>query len=443
MISRKINFKQPKYIFPAILYVIVMFTGFFVIRSVKAGTHVDSHDPRLKATDYLSSDLPDANTDSVLGSKMDNTEKEYGDIDDESGMNNIDNDRDSVNKKQEYDSQYNRHETDILQQQDQLRQEQTEARQIRSMQNRVRHNRSGHSYSNNSDNFVSPVSNSDIARIERVRRQRDLDTMNRDLATSPLYNSGRKAYYEDSAFPNEASSYTDTSTPPLTYDKQGQPVYQNRNGITNYLKEVATQPHQQSSNEDQPEKVVKKVKTGSDYFNTISSSSESSKMIKAIIDENVKAVDGSRVRLRLLDDIEIGGTTVKKGAYLYALMSGFGKQRVNGTIQSIFYNDDIIRIHLTIYDTDGLPGLYVPESSFRESSKEILSSATQGGSTLMNNSSNSENSGLKEWAAQAAQNASNRVMSTISKNIRKNRVKLKYGTLVYLIDSSQQSKKSK
>lgn len=50
-------------------------------------------------------------------------------------------------------------------------------------------------------------------------------------------------------------------------------------------------------------------------------------MITAIIDENVKAVDGSRVRLRLLDDVEIGDVTVRKGTYLYAIMSGFRKTK--------------------------------------------------------------------------------------------------------------------
>ena len=58
--------------------------------------------------------------------------------------------------------------------------------------------------------------------------------------------------------------------------------------------------------------------------------------IRDSIDEEVKAVDGSRVRLRLLDDIEIGDETIRKGTYLYATMSGFGKQRLQGKVESIF-----------------------------------------------------------------------------------------------------------
>ena len=60
------------------------------------------------------------------------------------------------------------------------------------------------------------------------------------------------------------------------------------------------------SDAEKPNEVVKKVKTSSDYFNTLTENEKEPNLIKAIIDENVKAVDGSRVRLRLLDDIEIG-----------------------------------------------------------------------------------------------------------------------------------------
>ena len=37
--------------------------------------------------------------------------------------------------------------------------------------------------------------------------------------------------------------------------------------------------------------------------------------IQAIIDEDIKAVDGSRIRLRLLDDVEIDECVGKRGTY--------------------------------------------------------------------------------------------------------------------------------
>jgi conjugative transposon TraM protein len=96
---------------------------------------------------------------------------------------------------------------------------------------------------------------------------------------------------------------------------------------------------------------------------------------KQSLTRNVKAVEGSRVRLRLLDDVEINETVVKSGSYLYAIMSGFSSQRVKGTIGSVLVNDEIIKVNLALYDTDGLEGLYVPSSSFRETAKDVASGA--------------------------------------------------------------------
>jgi hypothetical protein len=184
-----------------------------------------------------------------------------------------------------------------------------------------------------------------------------------------------------------------------------------------------------------PIKAVKKVRQNSDYFNTISSNKDQSKLITAIIDENIKAVDGSRVRLRLLDDIEIGDIIVKKGTYLYASMSGFGSQRVKGTVQSIFFHDDIIPVSLSIFDTDGLEGLYVPQSQFRQTAKDVASSAMEGGNDITE--SDGSTTGVKGWASQAVRNASTKVMNAFGKVFKRNVVRLKYGTKVYLIDSSQ------
>ena len=178
----------------------------------------------------------------------------------------------------------------------------------------------------------------------------------------------------------------------------------------------------------------------SQFFNTITADKKKSKMITAIIDENIKAVDGSRVRLRLLEDIIVDNTFIKKGTYIYAIMSGFGSQRVQGKVESLFYDEEIIKVDLKMYDTDGLEGLYVPESSFRETSKEVLSSATQGGNNLIDN--NSSGTGIKSWANQSVQQAQQRIMQALGKAAKKNSVRLKYGTKVYLTNESQ-SKKNK
>lgn len=435
---KKINFRDKKYVFPAILYPIVLFIGYFAIDMVQ--TDVSDNDPRLKTTDYLNSDLPEANTDSVLGGKLDNAEREYGQISDLSGVDNVEDDRDSINKKEDYQSQYSDQEAERIRQQQQQAQMEEE-RKLRSMQQRVR--QGGGSRRASSDNFVAPVSDSEIEKYEDRRRQRQLEQINKDLQGFRGGNSSsRNADYNGNGSYNGYESEDGLPTAGLGTNNGSANNYGSDSNHTNGSTPSNNESSESSQTEGEVEKVVKKVKTASEYFNTITSSSaEESKLIKAIIDENVKAQEGSRVRLRLLDDVEIGDLTIKKGTYLYAQVSGFGQQRVKGNVQSIFYHDDIIRVSLSIYDTDGQEGLYVPLSTFKETSKEILGSATQGGTNIVNNSTSS--TGIKGWANQAVQNASQQVMNAVNKVVRRNRVKLKYGTIVYLIDGSGQEKKQR
>ena len=45
-------------------------------------------------------------------------------------------------------------------------------------------------------------------------------------------------------------------------------------------------------------------------------------LIKAMIDKTTKAQEGTRLRFKLLDDVAINNTLLKKGTYLYGLVTG-------------------------------------------------------------------------------------------------------------------------
>jgi hypothetical protein len=81
-----------------------------------------------------------------------------------------------------------------------------------------------------------------------------------------------------------------------------------------------------------------------------------------------KAIAGHRCRRH----------TIKKGTYLYALINGFSAQRVTLEVRSIFCDGKILPVKLDLYDTDGLPGLYVPESAFRDFTKDLGTNTIQG-----------------------------------------------------------------
>lgn len=395
---KKINFKQPKYMLPAILYFPILFTGYFVIDMFYT-EKAEIEDPTMQSTEYLNPNLPQAKVKDELDGKYESMLKSYGKIDDFSAIENIDSEEEE--QLEEYESQYT--ETDLesldstalaaqLRAEEMQRQLQLSAERGNSMQD-----------------GEMPLALSETERlIQELQREKEMrEGLERALAQA------REAGQNATETASQAGEVTINGT--ITY---------NENAIIT------------PSDNDETQEVVKRTRQTSDFFNTLSENEPQSNLIKAIIDEDIKAVDGSRVRLRLLDDIEIGSVVMPKGSYIYAIMSGFGSQRVKGSVKSLLYKDELIKVSLSIYDTDGLEGLYVPSSSFRETSKEVASSAMSGNISM--NQGSYDNS-LAQWGMQAIQNAYQRTTNAISKSIKKNSAKLKYGTFVYLVNGKEKN----
>ena len=391
---KKINWKQPKYMIPLIIYFPLLFVGYFVIDLFH--TEKAEIPDGLATTEYLNPDLPEAKMKGDgIGNKYESMLKSYGKIDDYSALGNIE--RNEEDTREEYESKYTDEEREQLEAQ--------EAAKLAEMQRQLQESaQKGQEIAQGG----SPSEEDRIARSKQ-REQEAMDELNRAIAQARLQ-------AQQSMMP----AATDTAD-------AGQ-----REGKVEASDKKKT-------DDDEPQEVVKKVKVTSDYFNTLCDNDKETSLIKAIIDENIKAVDGSRVRLRLLDDIEINDVVVPKGSYLYATMSRFGSQRVKGNVQSIMVDDDIIKVSLALYDTDGLEGLYVPSSQFRETTKDVGSGALSNTSSLTNSSTTSGNS-LATWGAQTITNAVQKTSNAISKAIKKNNAKLKYGTFVYLINSRSNKK---
>ena len=297
-ITDKISFRQPKYMLPAIVYIPLIATGYFVFDMFNTEV-AETQDKNLQTTEFLNPNLPGAqikNGDGI-GGKYENMAKSYGRIADYSAVDNIE--RDNEEEKEAYESKYT--EEDL-------------AELVRQAEEK-----------------------DDAAEVAdaKAREAEALEALNKALAEARLRGQAAVAPV--------AQDTTQAGPPKEQIEVKGQ--------IAEDSKAVKA-----LDEEDKAQEVVKKVKVTSDYFNTLTQNEHEPKLIKAIIDEDVKATDGSRVRLRLLDDIEIGETVVKKGSYLYATMSGFGSQRVKGSINSILVDDELIKVSLSLYDTDGLEG---------------------------------------------------------------------------------------
>lgn len=413
MITDKINFKQPKYMLPAILYPLLLITGYLVFDIFDTETAEKPN--KLQTTEFLNPELPQAQIQNDgIGGKYESMVKSYGKIQDYSAVENIDQSN-QEESKEDYDSKYSKDDLALLDMEATQKAEELEKLQRRQeMQDKLRQSAEKGKNLMADSTDLQPLSEAERLARSKQREQRALAELQKALAEARL--NGKKS---TEGVPDVAEN-TDNSVNERTAMKGKIEVNGNE---VNRLDENTT-----SST------VVKLVKKPSDYFHTLAENEPEPKLIKAIIDEDIKAVDGSRVRLRLLDDVEIGELVVSKGAYLYATMSGFGSQRVKGNVKSLMVADELLKVNLTIYDTDGLEGLYVPSSTFRETSKDVASSAL-GSNVNMNNGTGGNS--FTQWGMQAVQNAYQRTSNAISKSVKKNKAKLKYGTFVYLVNDKE------
>lgn len=409
---KKINFKQPKYVIPTLVYIGSLVIPYLFMEVFDVEIE-DKKDANLQTTEYLNAQLPSANVSKDIGSKRKNMRDAFGEITDRSAVQDFTENQDTVNKKEDFESKYSEEELRLL---DAQAQEQARIKNLQDLNNRIAQSaKKGESMSR--DDYVVPMTDEERAKALAMRRQGMMAELDRDLNNVRAQGAaaiGAVEDAQDSIISKGAKAARDVA-----------------DEAPNAVREL---------DDDAQNNIVTKVsKDESEYFNTLSENAPNSNLIRAIIDEEVKAVEGSRVRLRLLDAIDINGTQLPKGSYLYATMSGFGQQRVKGKVQSVLVGDEILKIGLSIYDvTDGQEGLYVPASQFRETAKDIGSTAMQGN---MNLNQTSGGTSVSQWAGQALQNAYQKTSNAISKAIKKNRVRLKYGTQVFLVNSKQQRKR--
>lgn len=387
---KNINFRQPKYVLPAVAYPFLLILGY--ILSSLFTTKIERSDRGVgETTDYLNAHLPDANIKGDgIGSKHENMRQTFGNILDLSAISNLDAED---SQTEEFESRYTAEDLMYMLEQQRLLDEQTMRDSIRRVLE-AEMSVPPHSSSLQSDE----PSQLDV-NAERVAQvQAEIDSA---LAVLHAQAERDARLREDSV-----RIMTEVST---------------------------TSPVTGLADTDEAKTVVKKGRLSSEYFNTVGLSSSGNSLIKAIVDEDITVSDGSRIRLRLLDDVEIEGAAVPRNTYLYAEVGGFGSQRVTGSVNSILLGDRLVRVSLSIYDTDGLEGLYVPQSEFRQTGKDVAASALQSGNMMVSGGYGSNS--LTQMAVQSLQNAYQQTTSAISKAIRKNKTKLKYGTYVYLINS--------
>jgi len=151
--------------------------------------------------------------------------------------------------------------------------------------------------------------------------------------------------------------------------------------------------------------------------------------IEAVIHETQTIVNGSVIKLRLGSDIFLQGTIIPKNTFLYGIASLKG-ERLEVRIDNIQYRNSIFPVELTVYDMDGIDGIYIPGAINRDVAKASADRSIQTlGLTGLTDS----------WGAQAAGMGIEAAKSLMSKKVKLIKVVVKAGYQVLLYDEKQKN----
>lgn len=105
--------------------------------------------------------------------------------------------------------------------------------------------------------------------------------------------------------------------------------------------------------------------------------SQSQNAIEAVIDQNQTLVTGATIKFRLATDILVAGTHIPAGSFLYGKAS-LNQERLRVNIESVKSGNSLYPVSLSVYDMDGMEGIYVPGALSRDVGKQSSDRAIQG-----------------------------------------------------------------
>jgi len=393
----KIDFKKPKYILPLIALPFLFLLNYGLL-SFSKDTGITSEEGTAELQENIGN-VSEQIQNSRIDDKLNAFRSRYKNADGYTAINNLKLD---VEEREVIESQYNEEEKRMLDSIDNalknsIYQSKTEVPSFTPKQ-----------YSNRP--IPPSISSEDEELLKAIEQLQGGHQQSRGYDDPPRYDDSMELFKAQMAVIDSISKAND-------------PEYRKLEKEEISGKEVVQEPKVK----------VSKARTSHEVFNTVRVGEDNS-FIKAIVDEDLeKGTLGGRLRIRLLDDIVVGGTLLEKGSYLYALIAGYDSQRVKLSITSVMVDDKIFPISLSIYDNDGMEGLYVPASAFREFTKDLGGNAAGG----MNIQMQQDPSSMNQLYMSTLQRLFTSSSQAMSKTIRQNKVNLKYGTFIYLIDQEE------
>lgn len=147
--------------------------------------------------------------------------------------------------------------------------------------------------------------------------------------------------------------------------------------------------------------------------------------IQAEIMQQDEVVSGSEIGLRNITPLYIAGQQIPPGQDLFGI-AALENDRLLITVKSVLYQGSLFRVSLSVYDRDGLPGIYIPDAIGRKASKSSAAEAADEMNYMMTNP------GL---AAQAAGAGINAAKTFFDRKVRQVRVRIPSGYQIFLLNN--------
>jgi len=156
--------------------------------------------------------------------------------------------------------------------------------------------------------------------------------------------------------------------------------------------------------------------------------SEEQNTVEAVVHQTQTLVNGAVVKMRLLNDIYVNGSSIPKGNFVFGIAK-LNDERLEININSIRNNNSLFPVKLEVYDMDGLPGIYIPGAI----SRDVVKQTTDNGLQQLELTSMDPT-----FKAQAAATGINAAKSLLTKKVKQVKVLVKAGYKVLLRDKSIQ-----
>ena len=149
---------------------------------------------------------------------------------------------------------------------------------------------------------------------------------------------------------------------PVTYSEP-----EEQTTVTPAPKEEKKEPETESL---QPQEPIKRRRTGDAFLSAKDRSGVKGNVIKAAVHDDQTITSGSTVKMRTLEAFDVDGVKIPANTFIYGIAS-LQESRANIAITNIRMGNNIYNVSKSVYDNDGLQGIFIPDNLPAEGAGEL------------------------------------------------------------------------